>query len=347
MAGGAVARQASRPSRSGHRHRHEYQYSHGPRRQLVRQEPGNRAGRVHREQHRRLSGQRQSSRVDQHSDERAHRHRRLLGRFVQQLRRRHQRADEHGSDRRRSPGLARWGSGVQILKLNIPPTPPAFQTPFKMTQAVSEDISIDPGRNLLLSPNEGNNYPLLSLNSSSGAVTGEFDRPISTPGDPDSAAEDCSTGIALSSDEFESDVYAADLMQATLTPGTPGSWTSPSTLFTLTGTSGFSARIRDIGRSGIVASGDCRWRVRRQHLWRATVAIGVGHRRQQPYPAGLRQRANAEHSGRYLFLGGMRSAYDHLVYQPQHRSGYWPIRQLDQRLRNPEVDRGDQSHERD
>jgi hypothetical protein len=141
------------------------------------------------------------------------------------------------------------GDGVQILNLSSN----TFQPPFSMQQRVSEDISIDAGRNLILSPSELNNYALLSTNSATGAVTGEFDRPISTGGDPDSAAEDCSTGIALSSVEGTNNVYLADLNQSTLTPGNPaGSWTSPFTLFTITGESlGFSA-----GTSGItVASG--------------------------------------------------------------------------------------------
>ena len=140
------------------------------------------------------------------------------------------------------------GDGIQILNLNTN----TFQTPFGTNQEVSEDISIDPGRNLILSPNEGNNYVLLSLNSSTGAITGELDRSITTGGEPDSAAEDCSTGVALSSVEFTNNVYLADLSQATLTPGSPGSWTSPFTLFTISGQSlGFSA-----GTSGIsVAQG--------------------------------------------------------------------------------------------
>jgi hypothetical protein len=62
----------------------------------------------------------------------------------------------------------------------------------------------DPGRNLILSPNEGNNYRILSLNSSTGAVTGELDRSITTGGARDSAAEVRSTGIGLSSPEFTS-----------------------------------------------------------------------------------------------------------------------------------------------
>jgi hypothetical protein len=67
---------------------------------------------------------------------------------------------------------------------------------------------------------------------------------------PDSAAEDCTTGIALSSVEGTNTVYLADLGQSTLTPGSPGNWTSPFALFTLTGQSvGFAA-----GTSGITVA---------------------------------------------------------------------------------------------
>src|SRR5271169_1057854 len=127
------------------------------------------------------------------------------------------------------------GDGVQILNLSSN----TFQTPVGTHVTVSEDVSIDPGRNLILSPDEHNNYMLLSTNSTTGAITGEFDRSISTGGEPDSAAEDCSTGIALSSVEFAEipgAVYLADLSQSTLTSGSPGSWTSPFTYFQLTGT---------------------------------------------------------------------------------------------------------------
>lgn len=150
-----------------------------------------------------------------------------------------------------APASLGGGYGVQILSLATN----AFQTPFKLQQAISEDILIDAGRNLILSPSEGlstpQNYVLLSTNSATGAVTGEFDRSISTGGDPDSAAEDCSTGIALSSVEGTNNVYLADLSQSIFTPGSPaGSWTSPFTLFNITGQSlGFSA-----GTSGITVA---------------------------------------------------------------------------------------------
>src|SRR5262249_8809715 len=49
----------------------------------------------------------------------------------------------------------------------------------------------------------------------------------------DSAAEDCTTGIALSTDEGSGNLFIADLTQATFTPGappSPGTWTAPSQL---------------------------------------------------------------------------------------------------------------------
>ncbi len=63
-----------------------------------------------------------------------------------------------------------------------------------------------------------------------------FENPIKL-GDPDSSAEDCTTGIALAPGEFSdpSQVFIADLTKATFTAGTPGGkWTAPSQIQTLT-----------------------------------------------------------------------------------------------------------------
>jgi len=49
----------------------------------------------------------------------------------------------------------------------------------------------------------------------------------------DSAGEDCTTGIALASDEFTGNLFIADLTQAKFTAGTggaAGTWTAPSQL---------------------------------------------------------------------------------------------------------------------
>jgi hypothetical protein len=115
------------------------------------------------------------------------------------------------------------GSALQTVDLATN----TFGAPLSLFNHVSEDISIDPTRGYILSPNESNNYDIVQITSSTGAFTGEFGHPTGTPGELDSAAEDCSTGIALSVGEFSNTVYLADLTQATFTPGTPGSWTAP------------------------------------------------------------------------------------------------------------------------
>jgi hypothetical protein len=97
--------------------------------------------------------------------------------------------------------------------------------------STAENIVVDPVRNLVLSPNENygggtNDYQLLNI--STGSVY-DFS-PTTTPpilginGDFDSAGEDCTTGIALSTVEFTGQLFITDLTQATFT-GT--SWSAP------------------------------------------------------------------------------------------------------------------------
>ncbi len=131
-------------------------------------------------------------------------------------------------------------SGIQFLNLNTNTFGPAVPT----SREISEDIAIDPTRGYILSPNEGSNYDILQFNPSN-AVT-EFTHTVVRGGELDSAAEDCSTGIALASIEFTNNVYLTDLTQAIFTPGSPGSWSAPENTITLTTAYGFSA-----GTSGI------------------------------------------------------------------------------------------------
>jgi hypothetical protein len=44
----------------------------------------------------------------------------------------------------------------------------------------------------------------------------------------DSAAEDCTTGIELSTDEGTGNLFIADLKQVTFTTGTPNTWSASS-----------------------------------------------------------------------------------------------------------------------
>jgi hypothetical protein len=128
------------------------------------------------------------------------------------------------------------GSGIQILDLAgncMPGTP--FCTPFPLNYLVSESIQIDPYRNLYLSPSERPlvfgylGYDLIT-NSSPGTtnVLTEYSETIPyTSGVFDSAAEDCTTGIALSTIEgtFTDSLFITDLTQATY--DVSGTWAAP------------------------------------------------------------------------------------------------------------------------
>lgn len=143
-------------------------------------------------------------------------------------------------------GVAGGSSGEGIQALNLATN--AFNAPFPMHFHVSENIAVDPNLNYIFSPGEDSNYTVLQIAPgvppSGGALT-EFGEAIPTDADLDSAAEDCTTGIALSSSEFTSHVIIQDMTQAVFTPGTPGTYTAPEQSVTLTG--GFYAA----GTSGI------------------------------------------------------------------------------------------------
>src|ERR1019366_1127112 len=117
-------------------------------------------------------------------------------------------------------GLATGGpGGYQFLDLG---GTPAFETPIPAGTDVSEDVSIDPIRHLILSPNENSTYQIVNVSTSTAAL---FNNQLEG-GTLDSAGEDCTTGIALSTIEFTGNLFIADLTQAVFTPGAPaGTWT--------------------------------------------------------------------------------------------------------------------------
>ena len=115
-------------------------------------------------------------------------------------------------------GLESGGpGGYQFLDLGATPT---FETPIPAGTNVSEDVSIDPVRHLILSPNEDSIYQIVNTSTSTAAL---FNNQLED-GEFDSAGEDCTTGIALAAVEFTGDLFIADLTQAVFTPGTPGTW---------------------------------------------------------------------------------------------------------------------------
>jgi hypothetical protein len=121
-------------------------------------------------------------------------------------------------------GLSTGGpGGFQFLDLGATPT---FETPIPAGAQTSEDVSIDPVRHLVLSPNEQADYQILNVSTSTPALYNNELTELTEGEEPDSAGEDCTTGIALSTIEFTGDLYIADLTQAVFTPGTPaGTWT--------------------------------------------------------------------------------------------------------------------------
>jgi hypothetical protein len=128
-------------------------------------------------------------------------------------------------------GLSSGGpGGYQFLDLGGTPT---FETPIPAGVGTSEDVSIDPVRHFILSPNESfvngdvSDYQIVNISTSTPAI---FNNSLSSlgPQEWDSAGEDCTTGIALATDEGTGNLFIADLTQASFTPGTdgaPGTWT--------------------------------------------------------------------------------------------------------------------------
>jgi hypothetical protein len=126
--------------------------------------------------------------------------------------------------------------GVQILNLGTN----TFNTPFPMTESVSENISVDPTRSLILSAGEGENFTLLQIQSNGSLL--EFNSSFSTGQENDSNAEDCSTGIAFAPGEFTSSQMAfVNLNAVTLNSPSAGLYTAPTANISLTTAYGFAA----------------------------------------------------------------------------------------------------------
>ena len=132
--------------------------------------------------------------------------------------------------------------GYQFLDLG---GTPAFETPIGAGAETSEDVSIDPVRHLVLSPNESSLYQIVNVSTGTAKL---FNNQLEG-GTLDSAGEDCTTGIALSTIEGTGNLFIADLTQAVFTPGTPGTWTAASQVQNFPEFDGFSA-----GTNGIAVA---------------------------------------------------------------------------------------------
>jgi hypothetical protein len=137
------------------------------------------------------------------------------------------------------------GTGLQFLDLGTG----YFSLPVGAANPVSEGIVWDSSRKLILSPSEANLYmgnsgiydlfdtsnvqspiPAPDNNGPVAVSAPEYKNIVSEGGGQvqlDSAAEDCTTGIALATNEAQRKLYLGDLNQATFTSGSPtGSWTT-------------------------------------------------------------------------------------------------------------------------
>lgn len=119
-------------------------------------------------------------------------------------------------------GLTPSPSGTGLQKLDLGAA--TFSPPFPTSQHVAEDIQIDPNLKLILTPNESDNYTLISTAGSPWLEYTNF-QPVG--GEFDSAGEDCTTGIGLATQEFTQNLFITDLTQATFVSGAPDTWSAP------------------------------------------------------------------------------------------------------------------------
>lgn len=129
-------------------------------------------------------------------------------------------------------------TGIQFLDLGSG----NFSQPIASANPVSEGVAWDTVRNLLLSPSEANlgtgnsgiydlfdtsNVPSPIPTNGQQVSAPEYTNTVSEGGGQvqlESAAVDCTTGIALATNEAQSKLYLTDLTQLQKTPGS-GSWT--------------------------------------------------------------------------------------------------------------------------
>lgn len=151
-------------------------------------------------------------------------------------------------------------SGYQLLDIGTGSLDPpiALQIPGSTGPGISESFAagiVTKGRlsnRFILSPSEaangsGADYQLVDISlPASPSVYGftGMGSILSSAGDYDSGAVDCSTGIALATQEFTSNLFVTDLSQVTLTAAsssTPATWNAPSQVQNLSEFAVFSA----------------------------------------------------------------------------------------------------------
>jgi hypothetical protein len=157
-----------------------------------------------------------------------------------------------------NPAAAGTSSGYQQLDL----TGNTFGAPVEaQTTNISESPALDPTRDYLLSASEDESgfpagYQIYSFKGATQVYDFLNTPPIFDPTDIefDSAAIDCSTGIALGTAEFTTEIIVADTSKASFTAGTAGAngtWTAPAQLQNFPDFSNFTA-----GMTGVAIAPD-------------------------------------------------------------------------------------------
>lgn len=146
-------------------------------------------------------------------------------------------------------------TGYELLDM----TTLTFGTPATASAEISEAPSYDIKRQLILSPNYDESsgstggYQIAKVDTATGAFSyynySDSTTDLSTFA-PDSAAEDCTTGVAMSTLEFTNQLFLANLNKATYsTSGSTPTWDAPSQIQTLHGFGTFTA-----GTTGIAVA---------------------------------------------------------------------------------------------
>ncbi|HVN90167.1 MAG TPA: hypothetical protein VMT61_10170 [Candidatus Binataceae bacterium] len=124
-------------------------------------------------------------------------------------------------------------------------TPQMLPATISPAGRLGESMAFDSERNLLLSPDEGDVFEIAEWPPS--GVPSFFEDQAGTVGvdEIDGVAEDCTTGVAVATDEATGQLFLTNLAQSTFTSGAPsGSWSAPSQLQDLPG---FSDTIERMG----------------------------------------------------------------------------------------------------
>jgi hypothetical protein len=118
-------------------------------------------------------------------------------------------------------------SGVTLAFQPLDLATKSFGTKISSARPPSEGVAFDPIRHLILSANEFAAFEIIQTQPAPASFVNDI-----TGGKFDATAEDCTTGITVTTDEDTNMLFVADLTQAVFTPGPPGSthgsWSGPS-----------------------------------------------------------------------------------------------------------------------